>query len=70
MRNLFAFLLCLIMLISLVSCGSSEDPADPSQNNNTYNTPTQDSNAELAMELYEAAINDEICVIDERVGEI
>lgn len=69
MKKYIAFLLCLTMLISLVSCRSNEDRDDLSQNDSTNNTPTQGSGAEMTMQMYEAAINDEICVFDERAGE-
>ena len=70
MKKYIAFLLCLMMILSLVSCGSNEDQDAFSQNENTdNNTPTQISDAEKAMEMYEAAIKGEICVFDERVGE-
>ena len=80
MKKYIAFLLCLMMVLSLVSCKSNEDQDTLSQNENndtapsglveSDNTSTQISDAEKAMKMYEAAINDEICVIDEHLGEI
>lgn len=55
-KTIFAFLF-LTMLLSLFSCISNQNQDDLSE-------------AEIAMEMYEAAINDEICVFDERSGEI
>ena len=81
MKKYIAFLLCLMMILSLVSCDLNEDQDAPSQNANppsgsiendttNHNTSTLISDAEKAMEMYEAAINDEICVFDEHFGEI
>ena len=70
MKKYIAFLLCLMMMLSLFSCELNEDQDAPSQNDNTNNTSTQSSEAEKAMQMYEAAIKGEICVFDERVGEI
>jgi hypothetical protein len=71
MKKYIAFLLCLMMLLSLFSCVPNEDQDVPSQNDNTNNnTPTQSSDAEMAIEMYEAAIKGEICVFDEQLGEI
>ena len=78
MKKRAAFLLCLIMTLSLFSCdlyknadslptnGGSTDLTDGSTDSIT----SPPSEAEIAMEMYEAAINDEICVIDESLGEI
>ena len=81
MKKYIAFFLCLMMILSLVSCELNEDQDTLSQNENTDsdsiendsindNTTPQRSEAEIAMEMYEAAINDEICVFDEHLGEI
>lgn len=82
MKNLVAFLLCLIMILSLFSCMSNENQNDLSSNENTSlfdvnddstdddNTTLQLSKAEIAMEMYDAAIKGEICVFDERSGEV
>lgn len=70
MKKYIALLLCLIMILSLASCQFDEDQDTPSQNNNSNNTPTQISDAERAIQMYEAAIKGEICVFDERSGEI
>lgn len=70
MRKIIALLLCLMMVLPLVSCKKNEDQNAPSQNENTDPTPsdsvegdstndntaTQISEAEKAMEMYEAAL--------------
>lgn len=61
MKKIIAFLLCMIMALPLFSCES--DGADE-------NTSAERSDAEMAMEMYEAAINDEICVFDESLCEV
>ena len=82
MKKLVAFLLCLIMILSLFSCMSNENQNDLSSNENTSLSDVNDdstnddnitssvSENEKAMQMYEAAINDKICVIDEHLGEI
>lgn len=64
MKKIVSFLLCLMMILSMISCGSNEERDSSSQN-----PPTQDADAELAMQMYESAITGEICVTDERAGE-
>ncbi len=54
------------MLLSLFSCKKAED----SKETNDKNKDTALSEAKKALEMYEAAINDEICVVDEYSGEI
>ena len=80
MKKYIAFLLCLITILSLVSCdfnnnqddlSSSENGGLSDLNNDSINNNiTSPSEAEKAMQMYEAAINDEICVFDSRLGEI
>ncbi|MBQ9086901.1 MAG: hypothetical protein IJY47_06905 [Clostridia bacterium] len=80
MKKYFVFLFCLIMIISLVSCESSEAQDDLSSNENSGSTDlnndikndhiTSPSEAEIAMTMYEAAISNEIYVVDEQMGEI
>ena len=80
MRKYVAFLLCFVMIVSLFSCELNKDQDTPSQNENTSsesvenddtnNTPTQISEAEKAMQMYESAIKGEICVFDEVLGEV
>ena len=75
MKKYISLFLCLIMIISLLSCNAENtNDADVSDNNATdTNTPTPpDDNTEskTAMEMYEAAINGEICVFDEHMGKI
>ncbi len=81
MKKYIAFLLCLIVVLSLFSCKSNQnqDTLPPNENTDSSdileddgtnnNTTIQLSEAERAMEMYEAAINDEICVFDEHLGE-
>ena len=62
MKRCIAFLLCIIITILLLSCNSNKE----------QNTPTDENilkENDIAMQMYEAAIGDEICVIDERLGE-
>jgi hypothetical protein len=80
MKKRLAFLLCFMMTFSLASC--ILEPAatrDTAANTITTNLPTESGESttntspvsnEIAMEMYEAAIKGEICVIDERLGEI
>ena len=81
MKKYIAFLLCLIMILSFVSCGSNEDQDDLSSNENGGSSDVDDgtngdnvtmpiSEAEKAMQMYEAAIRGEIYVVDEQFGEI
>lgn len=76
MKKHIAFLLCLIMILSLFSCESNNNQDDRSSNENTDSSDVSEdstndiSEAEIAMQMYEAAINDEICVVDEHLGEI
>ena len=80
MKKRLALLLCCMMTFSLASC--ILEPAatrDTAANTITTNLPTENGESttntspvsnEIAMEMYEAAIKGEICVIDERLGEI
>ena len=70
MKKYITFLLCLIMTLSLFSCELNEDQGSLSQNDNKNNTSIQTSDSEKAMEMFEAAINGEICVFDELLGEV
>ena len=76
MKKHIVFLLCLIMILSLFSCESNNNQEDRSSNENTDSSDVSEdstndiSEAEIAMQMYEAAINDEICVVDEHLGEI
>ena len=57
------------MILSLISCDTTNKNKDTEKDiHSTENT--QISEAERAMEMYEAAIKGEICVIDEHLGEI
>ena len=66
MKKQIAFLLCLLMILSLFSCESNEDLAEPLSSDNIT---SHLSEAEIAMEMYEAAIKGEIRVFDELLGE-
>ena len=66
MKKYIALLICLLMILSLASCEFSEKQNNITSNDNIT---SQSSKAEIAIEMYEAAINDEISVFDERLGE-
>ena len=81
MKKYIALLLCLIMILSLFSCKSDQNQNDLSSNENSDSTDINDdttndniapqpSEAEIAMEMYEAVIKGETCVFDEQLGEI
>ncbi|MBQ8850578.1 MAG: hypothetical protein IJ011_09625 [Clostridia bacterium] len=82
MKKLIALLLCLIMILSLFSCELNENQNDLLSNENSGSSDLNNDNvnddnvtppaseAEIAMKMYESVINDEICVFDERLGEI
>ena len=76
MKKYIAFLLSLLIIFSLFSCELNEPHDDLSTNENSGSNDFNDnstngiSEADKAMEMYKAAINDEICVIDEHLGEI
>ena len=67
MKKFVAVLLCVMTVLSLNSCGSNKDAL--SQNDSTNNTCSQIPHAENAMQMFEAAIKGEICVLDERAWE-
>lgn len=66
MKKLAVVLICLMMVLSLFSCRTSDQ-----KDEDPVNTPTDPSPAsnDVALQMYEAAIRDEICVFDERLGE-
>ena len=86
MKKLTAVLLGLITVLSLSACNGSGDLSDTgtqasttqttTENNNSNNDTDSDTDidsnneAEIAMELYEAAIKGEICVFDAFLGEV
>ena len=86
MKRFVAVLLCLMMLLSLFSCEtpaekndiSTSDEADtpfdsgtkPPETDPGENSGVVHPEAKKAMEMYESAINGEICVFDEQLGEI
>lgn len=61
MKKLIAILLCIITTTSLIACTFDNEQNDAS---------AQASDAERAMEMYEAAIKNEICVFDESLCEV
>ena len=80
MKKYIALLLCLIMILSLFSCELNEDQDDLSSNDNSAssdvndnstndNTTPQLSKAEIAMEMYKTAINNEIKVYETDIQE-
>ena len=80
MRKIVAAALCLIMLMSLFSCNieNSNDNKDNDITSNTDSntsaeetdaTPIQKTQSEIAMEMYEAAINNEIKVYETDIQE-
>ncbi len=73
MKKLVAILMCLIMVVCLFSCASIDDQGEKSSNNEENSTTNGAENLtpnDIAMQMYEAAIKGEICVFDERLGEI
>lgn len=66
MKKHFIFLLCLIMIISLFSCRANGREAQ--ETDTTNDTPARAN--DIAIQMYEAAIRDEISVSDERMGEV
>ncbi len=62
MKKYIAFSLCVIMILSLFSCKLNE--------NQDALPPNENTEAERAMEMYEAAIKGEICVFDGFLGEV
>ncbi len=82
MKKIVCVLLCSLMLLSLFSCEITEGENDintPTQTDSQPSKETDDndandgsvlSEAERAMEMYEAAIKGEICVFDEVLGEV
>lgn len=83
MKKFVAGLLCFLIPLSLFSCNVEKandnniNTIDDNKNTTAVTSlgdaDTLSSNktqAEIAMKMYEAAINDEICIYDERLGEI
>ena len=70
MKKYIAFLLCLVTILSLCSCGLNEDQGASSQNETTNDISAQIPEDERAMQMYEAALRGEICVVDKRLGEV
>jgi len=71
MKKILSALTCFIIVLSLFSC-SGRNIKD-GENDHTSDDPIssdEKNEAEIAMEMYEAAVNDEICVFDEHLGEI
>lgn len=67
MKKLVAVLMCSMMMLSLFSCRTNDQKGKEPVTTTETTPPLSDH---IAMEMYEAAINDEICVFDEHLGEI
>ena len=80
MKKWIAFLMCLTMVVSLFSCRKNdlkaEETVTTDDQKGEETVTTDDQNGEeyvtndTAMQMYETAIKGEICVFDERLGEI
>ena len=66
MKKHFAFILCLIIMISLFSCGTN----DQNVQETTATAEAESLTNDVAMQMYQAAIRDEISVYDEHFGEV
>ena len=66
MKKLVALLMCLITVLSLFSCDANDQKTEAPATTNTASPTPND----VAMQMYESAIKDEICVVDERLGEV
>ncbi len=80
MKKCIAFLLCMLMILLLFSCKLNEAQDDPSSNENGVssdinddsingNVTSQPSGADIAMEMYEAVLKNEIKVYDTDINE-
>ena len=81
MKKIVAVLMCLMIVLSLFSCRIKNQKGKENVTTNGYTnnqkgeetvTPhdTLPPSNDIAMQMYQAAINDEICVFDEHLGEI
>ena len=71
MKKFVAALMCLMMFLFLSSCDlDNTNDTNTNTNSDISSGDTAKTQAEIAMETYEAAINGEICVIDESLCEI
>lgn len=68
MKKYIAFLLCLIMILSLISCDTTDKNKD-TENDIPSTESTQISEAERAMEMYEAVLKNEIKVYETDIKE-
>ncbi len=68
MKKYIAFLLCLIMILSLISCDTTDKNKD-TENDIPSTENTQISEAERAMEMYEAVLKNEIKVYETDIEE-
>lgn len=66
MKKIVAVFVCLMMVLSLFSCRTNDRNDEETVTTNDIPTSLND----IAIQMYEAAICDEICVIDEYLGEI
>ena len=62
MKKIVSFLLCIIITAPLIACDFEKEQ------NNTDENILKENN--IAMQMYESAIGNEICVFDEHLGEI
>lgn len=74
MKKIVAFLLCFVTVILLVSCDLDNTENDTQSTESTTAGENGENSSlsenDIAMQMYEAAIRDEIYVIDERLVEI
>ena len=68
MKKYIVFLLCLIMILSLISCDTTDKNKD-TENDIPSTENTQISEAERAMEMYEAVLKNEIKVYETDIEE-
>ena len=65
MKKTVAVLMCLTLVLSMLSCDADGHKDEEALKGNDTSAALND----VAVQTYEAAINDEICVVDERLGE-
>ena len=71
MKKIIVLMCCLLAALMFVSCDTANlDNGKENDGANNDNITSQPSEAEIAMEMYQAAINDEIYVFDERLGKV
>jgi len=80
MKKLIAVLLCLVNVFALLSCEKTETENNTIQKSDAQSQSTENgdapmskqepSEAEIAMKMYQEVLEDKLCVVDERLGEI